>query len=259
MTRQPMALANWKMEMTVAEGLAFLRRFQDRVGELLAHVQVILCPPYTALYPLARAMGDRSIGMGAQTVSAASGGSYTGEVSACLAADAGAGWVLLGHWEVRRHLGETDQSVNLKVHRALEAGLHPILLIGEESGISAGSAGQALGDQLARVLQHCAPAQIRDMAFIYEPEWAIGVDEPAPQEHVSAGCRFIRHWLARHSGPHAAGGARILYGGSVSPAYAQRLLTLPEVDGLGMGRMGRDPDALAETVCLIAQARPPSG
>jgi triosephosphate isomerase len=255
MKRQPMALANWKMEMTVVESLAYLRRFQAQAGDLLVRVQVVLCPPYTALYPMAQVLTDSPIELGGQTVSAAVGWAHTGEISARLVADAGGRWALLGHWELRRHAGETDRTVRDKVHRALEAGLRPILLVGEGEDVHAEQAGLALDRQLACILAGLTADQVADMVLVYEPEWTIGVAEPAPSEHVGVGCRLIRQWVAHHFGAKAAHAVRVLYGGSVTPAHAQSLLALPDVDGLGAGRKGRDPQAFARIVRLIAEAR----
>ncbi len=255
MTRQPIALANWKMEMTISESLAFVQCFLALAGDRLAQVQVILCPPYTALHAMAQALGGTSVELGGQTVSVASGGAHTGEISARLVADAGGRWALLGHWELRRHLDETDETINRKVQRALEAGLCPALLIGERKDVEAEHSKPVLERQLTHVLAGCTADQVSRMALIYEPEWTIGVTEPAPLEHVDAGCRFIRRWLARHFGADTSQAVRILYGGSVSPAYARGLLALPEVDGLGAGRKGRDPEAFAEIVHLIARMR----
>jgi triosephosphate isomerase len=252
-------MANWKMEMTIVESLAYLRRFQEQAGRLTTQVQVILCPPYTSLYPMAQALGASPIELGVQTVSAAAGGARTGEVSAQLVADAGARWALLGHWELRRHMGETDEMVNHKVHRALEAGLRPMLLVGEACDVGAELVGTALGRQLACVLDGCSTEQVAAMVIVYEPESTIGVTEPAPPDHIHAGCRWIRHWLATHLGGDTAQAVRILYGGSVSPASARNLLALPDVDGFGASRKGRDPDAFCELVQLIAQARSPGG
>jgi triosephosphate isomerase len=259
MFRRPVALANWKMEMTIAESLAFLRNFQTLAGDLLGQVQVVICPPYTALQPMALALGDGPIELGAQTVSVAAGGAYTGQISARLVADAGARWAQLGHWELRRHLGETDDRVNHKVHRALEAGLSPILFMGEPGEAIHATADQvslALDRQLTRVLADCNAEQVGRMIFLYEPEWTIGVAQPAPAEHIAAGCRTIRQWLAARFGQDTAQIVRIAYGGSVTPAYARDLLTLPNLDGLGAGRRGRDPIAFAELVRLIHKARP---
>jgi triosephosphate isomerase len=114
MIRRPVALTNWKMEMTVAESLAFLREFQALAGDSLTQVQVVLCPPYTALFAMAQALGSESpIELGGQTVSTESGGAYTGQISGKLVADAGGRWAQLGHLERRRQLGETDEIVRL--------------------------------------------------------------------------------------------------------------------------------------------------
>jgi triosephosphate isomerase len=254
MSRKPVALTNWKMEMTITESLAFLRRFQARAGDLYSQVQIILCPPYTALYAMAQALADSPIELGAQTVSAAAGGAHTGQISARLVADAGGCWALLGHWELRRHLGETDEAVNQKVHRALEAGLRVILLVGEgqEEG---DQVAPALERQLERVLAGCSAEPISRSILVYEPEWTIGAAEPAPPQHVAAGCRIIRGWLAERFGEDTAQAVRLVYGGSVAPAYARDLLALPDLDGLGAGHKGRDADAFAEIVRLIARAR----
>jgi triosephosphate isomerase len=255
MTRRPIALANWKMEMTVAESAAYLRRFRASCDQLLAHVQVILCPPFTALHPMSESLAGVPIELGAQTVSIASGGARTGEVSAKLARDAGARWVLLGHWELRRQQGDTDQTVNLKAHRALQAGLRPILLIGEGKEAGTAQVDEALDGQMSITLDGCSADHVARMVFVYEPEWTIGVAEPAPAERVGAGVRFIRHWLAERYAESIAARVRILYGGSVSLPYAQDLLALPDLDGLGVGRNGRDPQALCELVHLIARER----
>ena len=255
MSRRPVALTNWKMEMTIAESLAFLRRFQAEAGDLLSQIQVILCPPYTALYAMAQALADSPIELGAQTVSAAAGGAHTGEISARLVADAGGCWALLGHWELRRYMGETDEVVNRKVHRALEAGLRLILLVGEGQEEGADQVAPALERQLERVLAGCSAEAVSRSILVYEPEWTIGVAEPAPPQHVAAGCRIIRGWLAERFGQDTAQAVRLVYGGSVAPAYARELLALADLDGLGAGRKGRDPDAFAEIVRLIARAR----
>lgn len=250
-----MATANWKMEMTLSESLAYLRALQAQAGDLVSHVQTILFPPYTALYAMAQVLGNSPIHLGGQNVSTEAGGARTGEVSARLLADAGARWVLLGHWELRRNLGQTDDTVNRQVHRALEAGLRPVLLVGEERDVAADRAPSALEGQLARVLAGCTARDVAGLAVVYEPEWTIGVAEPAPAEHVDAGCRLIRQWLRGQFGDGTAQAVRILYGGSVSPEHAQALLALPDVDGLGASRRGRDPEAFAAILRLIAQAR----
>jgi triosephosphate isomerase len=201
--------------------------------------------------------GESPIELGGQIVSGESGGAFTGQISARLVADAGGRWAQLGHWERRRQMGETDDTVNRQAHQALRSGLNLILLVGEPRGVAALGVADAIDLQLSRILDGCTLEQVKRMVLVYEPEWTIGVAQPAPAEHVAAGCGTIREWLTSAYGPETAQSVRLAYGGSVSPAFAAELLTLPDLDGLGAGRKGRDPQAFAEIVSLIAHARIP--
>jgi triosephosphate isomerase len=241
-SRKPFALANWKMAMTISESLAFVHAFGAAVGDLAQAVDVVVCPPCTALHAVAQALADSPIGLGAQ------------EISAPLLADAGCEWVMLGHWEIRRRTGETDADVNRKMHAALGAGLRPILLMGEAAS-ERGRAEERLAARLPHLFAGCGPEQVAQMAVVYEPEWTIGVREPASPAAVAAGCGFIRRWIGEEYGAGVAEGMRVIYGGSVAPEYAGGLLASPEVDGLGASRKGRDPVAFAEIVQLIAAAK----
>jgi triosephosphate isomerase len=254
LSRKPFAVANWKMAMTLSESLAFVRAFGAAVGDLAQAVDIVLCPPCTALYAVAQALAGGPIRLGAQTLCAAPGKAQTGEISAPLLADAGCEWVLLGHWEIRRRTGENNTDVNRKMHAASGAGLRPILLIGE-AATERGRAEETLTARLPHLFAGCGPEQVAQMAVVYEPEWTIGVREPASPDAVAAGCGFIRRWIGREYGADVAEGVRIIYGGSVAPEYAGELLTSPEVDGLGASRKGRDPVAFAEIVRLIATAK----
>jgi triosephosphate isomerase len=254
MKHKPLALANWKMAMTIPESLAFVHKFRTAVDDLVRVVDVILCPPYTALQSMAQALADSPISLGAQNLCAAPGLAHTGEISASLLADVGCEWVMLNHWEIRRRTGERDADVNHKMHAAFEAGLRPILLVGE-SRDKRGRAAEVLEARLPTLFANCQAEQVAHMALVYEPEWTIGVKEPAPPDVVAAGCTFIREWLARTYCASKAGAVRIIYGGSVAPEYATGLLPSPNVDGVGASRKGRDPIAFAEIVRLIAAAK----
>jgi triosephosphate isomerase len=206
------------------------------------------------LYPVAQALADSPIELGAQNLSAATGEAHTGEISAALLSDVGCRWALVGHWEIRRRSGETDLDINRKIHAALSAGLRPILLIGE-SAEERGDAEAALRQRLPSLFAGVRASQVTRMVVIYEPEWTIGVREPAAPDHVAAGCRLIRQWIGAAYDHTTACRVRTIYGGSVGPARAQGLLSSPEVDGLGAGRQGRDPRAFADVVRLIAEAK----
>lgn len=254
MNRKPLALANWKMAMTIPESIAFVHRFSAAVGDLVQAVDIVLCPPYTALQPMTQALADTPIALGAQNLCAAPGMAHTGEISAPLLADAGCEWVMLNHWEIRRRSEESDADVNRKMLAAFEAGLRPILLIGE-SNTERGRATETLNARLPTLFANCKVEQVAKMALVYEPEWTIGVKEPASPEYVANGCRTIRQWLGKTYGAGEASAIRIIYGGSVAPEYAADLLTSPEVDGAGASRKGRNPVAFAEIVRLIAAAK----
>ena len=254
--RTPLALANWKMAMTVSESLAFARAFLVQVGHVAGSVDVVLCPPYTALYVLAKELHDTPVDVGAQNVCAAPGKAHTGEVSPPLVADAGATWAMVGHWEVRRQRGETDREVSKKMRACFQAGLRPILFIGEER-TEQGRADEAMAARLPSLFSGCQPGQVAKGAVLYEPEWSIGNKEPAPHDYVAARCSFLRDWIKEAFGRDVAEEVRIIYGGSVSPRDAGELLSSPDVDGLGAGRMGRDPVAFGEIVRLIAAAKGP--
>jgi triosephosphate isomerase len=242
------------MAMTVTESLAFIQDFQTLAGHSLDAVDVILCPPYTALGLVADVLEGEALQLGAQNVADSADPAHTGQISAALLADVGCEWVMLGHWEVRRHLGDDDALVNRKVRLALEVGLRPIPFVGEAQDERAPLA-EALEGHLARVLDGCTAEQVARMAFVYEPERAIGASAPISPEHVAAACTYIRSWMRYQWGEAAAERTRIVYGGSVAPEFAPDLLECPDLDGLAATRRGRDPATFAEIVRLIADVR----
>ena len=252
--RKPFALANWKMAMTIAEGRKFVRFFLEQIGNLADRADIVLCPPYTVLHALSMAIGPNPLELGAQNLWAGSGATHTGEVSPQLLIDAGCRWVMLGHWEVRRRTGETDAEVNRKLHSALQAGLRPILLIGEETG-QRGQAKKELANRLPLLLAKGEPEQVGRSVVVYEPEWTIGAQEPASPDYISSACAFIREWIEREYGQEPAREIRIIYGGGVSPEFTNDLLASPHVDGLGAGRKGRDPDAFAGIVRTLVYSK----
>jgi len=254
MKRRPFALSNWKMSMTVTESLAFVRDFQNLGKNLLSQIDVVICPAYTSLWPVAQALEGTDLQLGAQNIAPTADLARTGEISATLLADVGCRWVMLGHWEIRRHLGDNDTTVNRKVHLVLEAGLTPILLIGEGRNDDSPSQ-EAIEKHLAAVLDGCQAEQAAKMVFVYEPEGAIGVSTPAAQEWVAVGCSFIRNWLHEKYGVLVSNQVRIIYGGSVTPEHAANLLTHPDIDGLGATRRGRNPATFIKIVEQVVKAK----
>ena len=240
--------------MTISESLAFVGDLRPLVEDLAESITIVLCPPYTALFAVSQALSRSPIELGAQNLYADSGKAHTGEVSAELLADVGCKWVMVGHWETRRRGGETDRQINAKIHAAFRSGLRPILLIGEKTS-ERGRLDEALTPRLADLFAGCNDEQAARLAVIYEPEWAIGVDEPAPAETVAKGCGFIRRWISGAFGAAVSKSIRIIYGGSVTPQNTERLLASTDIDGLGAGRKGRDAAAFAQIIRLIAAAK----
>jgi triosephosphate isomerase len=252
--RKPLAVANWKMAMTISESLAFADRFLPGAAPLSEVMTIVLCPPFTALHALSQTLSGSSLELGAQNLWEKPGETHTGEISADLIADTGCQWVMVGHWEVRRRTQETDSITNKKLHAAFRAGLKPILLIGEGS-TEQEQVEDVLNERLPQVFAGCPPEQVAHMALIYEPEWTIDVEEPAPFDHIATGCSFVRSWISESLSAAVARAIRIIYGGSVTPENAKRLLASPDIDGLGAGRKGRDPVAFARIVRLVAESK----
>jgi triosephosphate isomerase len=228
--------------------------FIPLAGDLLSQVDVVLSPPYTALYAVSQAIRGTPLQLGAQNLADTGEYARTGQVSAGLLAELGCQWVMLGHWEVRRWMGDDDQIVNRKVLLALQAGLRPCLLVGQAQ-VEPRSFEAALAEQLSCLLKGCSGEQVSSMAFVFEPESAIGQAAPLLPDYVAAGCSGIRSWINGKYGDRTAAEVRIIYGGSVSPTAARELLASPDVDGLGASRQGRDPAAFTEILRQIALAK----
>lgn len=234
--------------MTIPQGLTFVRQLLPLIDDLTEQVDVVICPPYTAISTVGEVLVGTNIALGGQDLWPESGAAHTGAVSGSLLIDAGAEWVLAGHWEIRRRLGEDDDDIQRKVRTAFAAGLRPILLLGETHDATFDPS------RLSILLADCRPEEIARMALVYEPEGAIGRSEPASPEHAAAGCRAIRTWLRNWYGEPVSAQTRIIYGGSVTPEHAPDLVADPDVDGLGVGRKGRDPTAFAEIIRIVAGA-----
>ena len=231
--------------MTIPQGLTFVRQLLPMVQDLTEQVDVVICPPYTTIPTVGEILVDTGISLGGQDLWAGSGIAHTGAISGPLLLDAGAKWVMVGHWEVLRRLGEDDPAIQHKIRAAFDAGLRPILLVGEAHGTTFDPS------RLSTLLANCHLEEIARIAFVYEPEGAIGRSAPASPEHAASGCRAIRTWIRDWYGEPVAAQVRIIYGGSVTPEHAPDLVADPDVDGLGVGRKGRDPVAFAEIIRIV--------
>ena len=252
--RTPLVAGNWKMFKTRSAAEAFADELLGRLDDLGPAVDLAVCPPFTALDVVVARLVPHGVGVWAQNGYAAREGAFTGEVSMAMLADAGATGVLLGHSERRLHFGETDAALAEKLTAALDAGLEPVLCVGEtEEERSAGRTEERLRTQIVEGLALVALGRLAEVVVAYEPVWAIGTGRTATPEIAQEAHRFIRALLADRFGPPTAAAVRILYGGSVKADNAASLLVAPDIDGALVG------GASLEVGSLLAIAAAASG
>jgi triosephosphate isomerase len=223
------------MYKTPAETNSFFEKFRPLV-ENTTHCEIVICPPFTNLEAAVRAARGSRVQIGAQNLHWAKEGAYTGEVSAAMIRGAGCSHVIIGHSERRQFFGETDESVLKKTIAALEAGLSPIVCVGEQlNDREAGKTEAVLTAQFQNGIRPLAPEQFARIVIAYEPVWAIGTGKTATPEIAADAHRVLRGQVRDGFGAEAAAAMRILYGGSVKPDNAPSLMAQPEIDGVLVG------------------------
>ena len=252
--RKKFVAGNFKMNMTSSEVAPYLEVFRQET-EKLNDVDIVLIPPFTAIAKASEILGGaQKIRLGAQNMSPEAKGAYTGEISAPMLRDLFVRYVLVGHSERRRLFGETDELVRRKLVTALASELRPILCVGETlEERQAGQEKAILEGQLRGALEGLTPDQISEVIVAYEPVWAIGTGLTATPEQAQEAHLFIRDYLGKLAGTSLANKARILYGGSVTPANAKELMSQPDIDGALVGGASLDPRGFAE---IVAAATP---
>lgn len=238
--------ANWKMHKGPADAAAFGVEFASLYAQRTDRT-VVLFPPALSLAALREALADRAdIGIGVQDVHEEADGAHTGSLSAGMAAQAGAGWVLAGHSERRHEFGDTDEQVAKKVNRILEAGLQPMLCVGETLEEREGGYLEAvLRRQLEAVLTTLGPSDAGTLTYAYEPVWAIGTGRTASPQDAAEAHAMLRSVLAETVGAVAGAEGTVLYGGSVKPSNIGELLSAEGVDGGLVGGASLDPVSFA--------------
>jgi triosephosphate isomerase (TIM) len=250
-SRTPFIAGNWKMNKTIAEAESFIQALLPRVGAI-GDVEIVVCPPFTALQAMVDSTRGSRVQVFAQTMHEADCGAFTGEVSAPMLTEIDVHGVILGHSERREYDNETDRALQQKVPKALEAGLTPILCVGEtEEERERGDTERKLRHQVQEGLEKVATDRLPEVVIAYEPIWAIGTGLTATPEQAQEAIAFVRALVEDRD--RAAGQAvRILYGGSVKPDNAAELLALPDVDGALAGGASLDADSFA---AIVAAAR----
>jgi triosephosphate isomerase len=244
--RKPYITGNWKLWGTRSQAAEYCRAFAPLLGDPAADVGLFV--PATALDVVVSGLEGSGVVVGAQTVSAEESGAFTGELSAAMLTEAGATAVLLGHSERRQYYGENDRALQAKVPAALEAGLAPILCVGEtEEEREAGDMERKLRHQIGEGLEAVPEDRLAEVTVAYEPIWAIGTGQVATPDQAQEAIGFVRALVGGRS-EEAAQRIRVLYGGSVKPGNAAEILSQPDVDGALVGGASLDPEGFAQIV-----------
>jgi triosephosphate isomerase len=254
MIRKKLIAGNWKMNKVSADAAALAREI---VTGTVAYsgVDIVVCPPFTALESVGAAIDGSLVKLGAQNMHFEASGAFTGEVSAPMIRALFATHVILGHSERRTLFGETDELVNKKVLAALKNQLRPILCVGESfAEREAGSTLKVVQAQTERSLEGVAREQAPGVIVAYEPVWAIGTGKVATSEQAQEVHAFIRELLTKLFGEPAAQRMRILYGGSMKPSNAPELLTQRDIDGGLIGGASLEARSFVELVKAAADA-----
>jgi triosephosphate isomerase (TIM) len=246
--RKKLIAANWKMYKTPAEARDFFRDFLPMVH---GHDrdEIVVFPTYLAIDAALQAVKGSTVATGAQDVYWQKEGAFTGEISASMLVAVGATHVLIGHSERRQYFGETDDTVNLKLKSALEAGLIPIVCVGEVlEEREAGLTDDVLRRQCLRAFNKVSAKKAATLVVAYEPVWAIGTGKTATPQLAADAHAIIRAEAADSFGQDFADKLRILYGGSVKPENAHSLMSEQEIDGALVGGASLDPKSFAAIV-----------
>jgi triosephosphate isomerase len=246
--RTPVIAGNWKMNKTVAEAVAMVHDLKPLIANIDDAVAIV-CPPYLAVKPVADELKGSTIAVGGQDMFWEASGAYTGEVSAEMLLEAGAQYVIIGHSERRQYFGETNDSVNRKLKKALAAGLKPIVCVGETlADREAGKTEDVVNDHVTNGLADLTASDVAGTIIAYEPVWAIGTGKTASPEQAQEVHSFIRARLAQLWDRDTADTVIIQYGGSVKPANVKELMAQPDIDGALVGGASLEAESFAQLV-----------
>jgi triosephosphate isomerase len=249
MARRPIVAANWKMHKTHLEAIQAVQKLSYLLDkEDAERVEVVVCPPFTALRSIETLIDSDRLpyGLGAQNVHSEEKGAFTGEVSPGMLAALRVSYVIVGHSERRQLFGETDETVNAKVRAVFAQAMTPILCVGETLGErDAGLTEEKVVGQLERALQGVTADDAAKLVVAYEPIWAIGTGRNALPADAGETIGTIRQTIARLHSAELADGVRVQYGGSVKPGNIRDFMAHPEIDGALVGGASLDPEEFA--------------
>ncbi|MCP5519390.1 MAG: triose-phosphate isomerase [Verrucomicrobiales bacterium] len=246
--RKLIIAGNWKMNKTVAEAVDLVTQLKRDLANV-KEVDLVVCPPYTALSDVSRVILDSNLRLGAQNMSEQNNGAYTGEISALMLREFSVRYVILGHSERRQYQEESNELIARKALAAHGASLKPIVCIGETLDEREGNrTEQVLETQLKGSLAGLSAHQMEETVLAYEPVWAIGTGKTASTEQAQSAHAFIRGVVAALFDDAVARRVRIQYGGSVKPNNARELMSQPDVDGALVGGASLEARSFGEIV-----------
>lgn len=246
--RRPVIAGNWKMNKTISEAIELVNGLKrDLCNE--SGVEIVVCPPYTALSEIGELLQESNIGLGAQDLFWETAGAYTGAVSAAMLKDTGCRYVIIGHSERRQFFGETNETIAKKVRRALDERLIPIVCVGERmQEREADKTFEVVRDHIVNGLSSVKREELHRVVVAYEPVWAIGTGKNATPEQAQEIHAFIRMLLSERFDKTTAEKVRIQYGGSVKPDNILDLMSRQDVDGVLVGGASLTVDSFSRIV-----------
>lgn len=246
--RKLVIAGNWKMNKTVAEALDLVHGLKRELGTV-KEIDIIVCPPFTALESVSKAVLDSNIRLGAQNMSEQNVGAFTGEIAAAMLKEFSVRYVILGHSERRQYQKESDALISKKALAAHAAAIKPIVCVGETlEERESGRTEKVVGAQLQGSLAGLSKEQMQETIVAYEPVWAIGTGRNATPQQAQDVHAFIRQTLAGQFDEAVAKRVRLQYGGSVKPANARELMSQPDVDGALVGGAALETRSFSDIV-----------
>lgn len=236
------------MYKTISEAEKLVKEVMAKLGDD-DKVEVVFCPPFTALAAVKNLVRGTRFGLAAQNVHWKTEGAFTGEISPQMLKEIGCDYVIIGHSERRQYFGETDQTVNEKVKAALSFGIKPIICVGESlEQREAGKTESLVKSQTKLALAGVPAEKVSQIVIAYEPIWAIGTGKSSNGEDANQVIGWIRQTVASEFGPGSAAAIRIQYGGSVKPNNIKEFMDQPEIDGALVGGASLDADSFKEII-----------
>lgn len=250
--RTPIVAGNWKMHNNIQESIALAKAIKEGASGI-KKTEIVLAPPFTALQSVYAVIKDSNVSLASQNMFYEDKGAFTGEVAPGMLKDVGCTYAIIGHSERRKYFSERDDDVNLKVKKALAAGLKPIVCVGEtEEERTKGVTEFVVGVQVKKALYEIS--SLSDIVIAYEPVWAIGTGKVATPIEAEEVHRFIRGVLSEaYSG--ASNNVRILYGGSVTPENISELSDMEDIDGALVGGASLKPETFLGIIRKVSEKR----